>query len=137
MSRMKLDYGLAMEQDRFTGSFVISVLRRTVATLEALPNTDVTDWLVLLPRHHERDEPIDRLLVGVFPELTSAMVRHYADDGPCLFEIRGTDLSKIDRQLAGFILAVAGMMDKDPQMRNLSLSAPQVLLRLLFQVTDA
>lgn len=137
MSRTKLDYSLAMQQDSLTGSFVISVLRRTVATLEALPNTDVSDWLEGLPQHHERDEPIDRLLVGVFPELNSAMVRHYTDDGPCLFEICGTDLVAIDMQLAGFIHAVAGMMAKDPQMRNLSLSAPQVLLRLLFQRTDA
>lgn len=124
---------LEMHQETTTGSFVISALPRTVATLEGQPELDVSDWLDRLPQHHERDEPIDRLLVAALPHFGIVMVRHYALDGPSLLEKIGRRLvTRIDRLLAEHVVIVAGKLSEDASLRNLSLSAPQELLGRIF-----
>lgn len=122
----------AVEQKLPTSTFGKSVLRMTTRTARSFATSDVSDWVELLPQHHELDEPIDRLLVGVFPQLMPEMIRYYEDLGPSLVELHPpATLRAIDERLSVFLVALSAALGADPQLRNLSLAAPQVLLRLL------
>jgi hypothetical protein len=62
------------------------------------------------------------------------MMRHYSEDGPCLFELHELSvLGDIDLQMAAVLSGLGAMLAVDPQLRNFSLGSPQDLLRMLVQ----
>lgn len=133
---MKMEQNL--EQKLPTCSFGKSVLRMTTRTARSLATSDVADWVESLPQHHELDEPIDRLLVGVFPQLSPAMIHYYDDRGPSCVELHPpATLREIDQRLSGFLVALSATLGADPQLRNLSLAAPEVLLQLMVPRSEA
>ncbi len=131
---MKLEQNL--EQKLPTSSFGRCILRRTTRTASSFPTSDVSDWVELLPQHHQWDEPIDRLLVGVFPQLLPAMIRYYEDRGPTLAELHPpATLKAIDQRLSTFLIALSTLLEADSHLRNLSLARPEDLLLLMVPQT--
>lgn len=110
--RMKVQLGQQVVASQTAASgYLGSVLHRTEEALAA--QNRAGRFLDELPISHQYESRIERLLVGVMPDLRPQMIAHYENGGPSLRELWPTaQLDQVDRALAALVPALGALYEE-------------------------